>query len=144
MQVKLFNPGEHSLTSVVQEIQAATGPAAGPVPISVVAPFFFIKRDGIHLEDLPCGDKSRLFANNFTVQGVKIKTCKNILNRIYCYLAGLETHHLETCPFLKKVDGVYIVDLSFIPEKYRLDVKHAEEILVRSLKRWLNVVENIG
>ena len=32
--------------------------------------------------------------------------------------------------------------LSFIPEKYRLDVKHAEKILNQSLREWLLTVEN--
>ena len=140
-EMKAFNPNDHSLTSLVRELQESDGRPSTPVPVTVVAPFFFIKRDGIHPEDLPCGDQSRLFANNFTVQGVKIKTCKTVLNRVYCRLAGLEQEILESCPFLKKVDGVYCVDLSFIPEKYRLDVKHAEEILVRALERWLKVVE---
>ena len=140
-EMKAFNPKEHSLTSLLRELQESDGRPSAPVPVTVVAPFFFIKRDGIHPEDLPCGDQSRLFANNFTLQGVKIKTCKTILNRVYCHLAGLNREILDSCPFLKKVDGVYCVDLSFIPEKYRLDVKHAEEILVRCLARWLEVVE---
>jgi hypothetical protein len=78
-----------------------------------------------------------LFANNFAVQGVKIKTCKTVLNRVYCHLSGLEASYVESCPFLREKDGIYAVDLGFIPEKYRLDVKHAEEILVRCLKKWL-------
>ena len=140
-EMKAFDPKERSLTSLVHELQESDGKPSDHLPVTVVAPFFFIKRDGIHPEDLPCGDQSRLFANNFTVQGVKIKTCKTILNRVYCHLAGMEREILESCPFLKKVDGIYCVDLSFIPEKYRLDVKHAEEILVRCLKRWVEVVE---
>ena len=43
-----------------------------------------------------------------------------------------------------EMNGIYAVDLGFIPEKYRLDVKHAEEILVRCLKKWLHVAGNIG
>ena len=140
-EMEAFNPKERSLASLVHELQESEGTPSTPAPVTVVAPFFFLKRDGIRIEDLPLPEKSRLFANNFTVQGVKIKTCKNALNRVYCHLALLEREILESCPFLKKADGVYCVDLSFIPEKYRLDVKHAEEILVRCLKRWLRVVE---
>jgi hypothetical protein len=36
------------------------------------------------------------------------------------------------------------VDLSFIPEPYRLDVKRGEEFFNRGLKRWLWLVEIKG
>jgi ATP-dependent Lon protease len=140
-EIKAFDAKERSLTALVRELHESDGKPSTPFPVTVVAPFFFLKRDGIRLEDLPLPEKSRLFANNFTVQGVKIKTCKNTLNRVYCFLAGLEREILESCPFLRKVESVYCADLSFIPEKYRLDVKHAEEILLRCLNRWLRVVE---
>ena len=138
-----FDPAEGKLTSLIQTLQSTPG---GLPCISVVAPFFFLKRDGIRFEDIPSGldpERSKLFANNYTVQGVKIKSSKAVLNRVYCRLASLESAIVETCPFLGKVDGIYAVDLAFIPEKYRLDVKQAEEILIRCLKQWLRVVESV-
>jgi endopeptidase La len=141
VEMRAFNPESDRLTSLVESLQEPREPSSAQTRVSVVAPFFFIKRDGILMDR---HEKRRLFANNFTFQGVKIKTCKTVLNRIYCHLAGLEASHVESCPFLRKTDGIYAVDLGFIPEKYRLDVKHAEEILVRCLKKWLHVVENIN
>ena len=37
--------------------------------------------------------------------------------------------------------GIYVVDLSFIPEKYRLDAKRSEKILNNCLQEWLSIVE---
>ena len=84
----------------------------------------------------------KLFANNYTIQDVKIKECKAVLNRVYCHLSHQDPARLDACPFLAKQDGIYVVDLSFIPEKYRLDVKHAEKLLNQSLREWLLTVEN--
>jgi ATP-dependent Lon protease len=138
-EMNAFNPQEDRFTSLADDLENAAGESSDRVLISIVAPFFFIKRDGVRMNQ-----RRRLFANNYTVQGVKIKTCKTVLNRVYCHLSGLESAQIDSCPFLGETDGVYTVDLSFIPEKYRLDVKHAEEILVRSLRKWLHVVENNG
>jgi endopeptidase La len=139
IEMRAFNPQTDRLSSLADDLEKAAEGSPGLVLVSLAAPFFFIRRDGIRM-----GQMRRLFANNYTVQGVKIKTCKTVLNRVYCHLSGLESPYLESCPFLGETDGVYTVDLSFIPEKYRLDVKHAEEILVRSLRKWLHVVETVG
>jgi endopeptidase La len=139
--MRAFDPQSEHLASLVESIQKPGELSSAQTLVSVVAPFYFIKRDGI------CMDRQqnrRLFANNFTVQGVKIKTCKTVLNRVYCHLSVLGSPHLESCPFLRETDGVYTVDLCFIPEKYRLDVKHGEEILVRCLRKWLHLIENNG
>jgi ATP-dependent Lon protease len=48
---------------------------------------------------------------------------------------------VEVCPFLGKINGIFAADLTFIPEKYRLDVKQAEDILIRCLKKWLDEME---
>jgi hypothetical protein len=48
---------------------------------------------------------------------------------------------VEKTPFLTTKDGIIMVDLSPIPEKYRLLVPRAEEILNRCLGAWLRVVE---
>jgi endopeptidase La len=141
VEMRAFSPQSDRLSSLVEGLQEPREPSSAQIRVSVVAPFFFIKRDGILMDRL---ENRRLFANNFAVQGVKMKTCKTVLNRVYCHLSGLETSHVESCPFLQETDGIYAVDLGFIPEKYRLDVQHAEEILVRCLKKWLHVVENIN
>jgi endopeptidase La len=142
-QLHSFDPTEGNLTAVMQTLQSPPGALPS---ISMIAPFFFLKRDGIHLKKLPSGldrERSMLFANNYTVQGIKFKSSKAILNRVCCRLACLESPIVDTCPFLGKLDGIYAVDLAFIPEKYRLDVKQAEEILVRGLTQWLRVVESV-
>ncbi|MEJ2724745.1 MAG: ATP-dependent protease, partial [Deltaproteobacteria bacterium] len=142
-RLHLLDPAEGNLTEVIQTVQSDLG----ELPcISVVAPFFFLKRDGIRLEDIPGGvdlERSKLFANNYTLQGIKIKPCKAVLNRVYCRLASLEPSTVEACPFLGKEDGIFAVDLAFIPEKYRLDVEQAEDLLIRCLKQWLGVVESV-
>lgn len=81
------------------------------------------------------------FANNYTRQGFKIKECKPVLNRVLCHLAMMSTEQLDACPFLTRFNGIYMVDLSFIPEKYRLDTKRAESLLNRCLKAWLTTLE---
>lgn len=60
---------------------------------------------------------------------------------MYRYLSQQEANQLDACPFLAKQDGIYVVDLSFIPEQYRLDVKNAEALLNKCLKAWLITVE---
>jgi ATP-dependent Lon protease len=110
--------------------------------ISVIAPYFFLRHEGI-IAEVPDSslDGLRIFANNYTVQGVKIKACKPALNRVYRHLSRQTSSRLETCPFLTRRHGIYVVDLSFIPEKYRLDVKRAENILNQCLIEWLITVE---
>jgi ATP-dependent Lon protease len=110
----------------------------------VVAPFFLLKQDGILAERFAPSfslGPLRIFANNYTVQSVKIKASKGLLNRVYGHLAHLHREVLENCPFLGLRDGVHVVDLAFIPEKYRLDTQRAEKLLARCLTRWLQVVE---
>jgi hypothetical protein len=53
----------------------------------------------------------------------------------------LEERELEKCPFLARLDDTWVADISFIPEKYRLDVQRAEKILTRCLSLWLEVLE---
>jgi endopeptidase La len=141
MEMRTFDPRSETLAPLVANIQDSLRMPSEPQSISLVAPFFFIKQSGIRPGQT---EKCRLFANNFTVQGVKIKTCKSVLNRVYCHLAGLVPEELQSCPFLQKREGIYTVDLSFIPEKYRLDVKLGEEILMHSLRKWLRVLEGAG
>ena len=140
-----FDPSREDLTTVIREIQKSlAGDFNDPPRVSLVAPFFFLKRDGISPKNFAhelSSEELRLFANNYTLQAVKIKTCKSVLNHVYCHLAQLEPAHSDACFFLGKRDGIYTVDLSFIPEKYRLDVKNAEEIITSCLKEWLVALE---
>jgi ATP-dependent Lon protease len=111
----------------------------------MAAPFYFLLQQGVCLEGFGSGSGTselRLFANNYAAQGVKIKGCKAALNRAYHYLSQLSPDELRACPFLSERDGIYAVDLSFIPEKYRLDVIRAEKILNTGLKTWLTTVES--
>ena len=112
-----------------------------------MAPFFFLQRERAALEQFRSEssfDDLRLFANNYTVQGVKIRGCKAPLNRLFAHLACLDSDRLAACPFLRLHDGIYVIDMSFIPEKYRLDLDRPEQIVTNSLSKWLAAVENFG
>ncbi len=115
-----------------------------PVRLSMLAPFFFLVKQRASLERFAHGSALRtltLFSTNYTLQGVKIKASKPVLNRVCHYLSHLEPEQLETCPFLGKRDGIYVMDLSYIPEKYSLDVERAARILNEGLKKWLLTIE---
>ncbi|MBF0495996.1 MAG: AAA family ATPase [Deltaproteobacteria bacterium] len=140
-----FDPAIDRLSSVIHEIKRNQVQADSATScISIVAPFFFLKRDGVNAlqlsEDLSL--EVRLFANNYTIQEVKIKGCKPFLNRVYSHLSNLTLAQLDACPFLARKDGVYVTDISFIPEKYRLDLQQAERIFNDCLKKWLAIVES--
>lgn len=132
----LSSPG---VQSIIQDIEAACAQKGFEAcRASLVAPFYLLKESGL-LE----GTKGiKVFADNYAIQGVKIKNCKPLLNRAYYYLSHLSPAEMEDCFFLRKHNGIYAVDLDFIPEKYRLDVKRAETILKVCLKRWLSVLED--
>ena len=137
--------GRQELSQVMEEILSTyTREPASQVHVALVAPFFLLKQDGL-LEGLadrfPSIRSLDVFANNYTVQDVKIKNCKALLNLTYCYLSQLGKELIEACPFLGRRNGIYVVDLSFIPEKYRLDVHRAEEILNDCLGQWVRRVE---
>jgi ATP-dependent Lon protease len=112
--------------------------------IVVIAPFFLLKKAGMMTAaGHPISDigNVRIFANNYTTQGVKLRRCKRLLNRTYCRIAHLGNRALIGAPFLSSQNGITVADLSFIPEKYRLLVPRAEEILNRCLAVWLEAVE---
>jgi endopeptidase La len=139
-----FDVKKQTLSAKVQEILAPSpGESSSPVRLSLTGPYYLLKRDGISTEDFPPGpgfEGISLFANNYAIQGIKIKRCKPLLNRVYSVLALLKPSEIDGCPFLARQDGIYVADLSFIPEKYRLDVHRAERILNRALAHWLNEV----
>ena len=59
-------------------------------------------------------------------------------------MIDLGTAQIESSPFLGKREGIYAADISFIPEKYRLDVARAEKILQGALLQWLKALKNPG
>ncbi|EFK10107.1 putative ATP-dependent protease La [delta proteobacterium NaphS2] len=139
-------PSEGKVAAQLRDIvekSAATSPTE--ISLSVIAPFFFLENEGITAQSLfPEGTQRdlRLFANNYTAQDLKIKGCKAALNRVLHHLRNHDPADLADCPFLTMHHGIHVVDLSFIPEKYRLDVKRAEKILNGSLREWLKAVED--
>jgi endopeptidase La len=127
------------LQSIIQDIEDACSQRGFDLcRASLVAPFYLLKETGM----ASGSNRIKVLANNYAIQGVKIKNCKPLLNRAYYYLSHLSPPEMEGCFFLGKQNGIYAVDLGFIPEKYRLDVKRAETILNACLKRWLNVLED--
>jgi ATP-dependent Lon protease len=140
-----FDPAHEDLAEVLKKVekQCQSG-LSGPVRLSVLAPFFFLVEQRASLERFAHSSALRtltLFSNNYTLQGVKIKASKPVLNRVCHHLSHLEPEQLETCPFLGKRDGIYVMDLSYIPEKYSLDVERASRILNAGLKKWLMTIE---
>ncbi|MEJ5375799.1 MAG: S16 family serine protease [bacterium] len=144
LEVREFDPRSSSLKDSLRQILSQTPRWGQPNRISISAPFFFLQRDGISPSALKADQalgSLRLFSNNYTIQRVKIKACKAILNQVYFQMNSLEDSELEHCPFLTRLNETWVVDLSFIPEKYRLDVQRAEKILTRCLNSWLKVIE---
>lgn len=144
-QVRDFNPCVQSLGAILDELsKAMLRDDAAPVRVSMIAPFYFFVTQRATLDEYAAKgalEGLTLFANNYVAQGFKIKGCKTLLNRVYSQLSRLDARQLQTVPFLVERDGIYIMDLSFIPEKYRLDTQRAEIILRRALKQWLATLE---
>lgn len=145
VEVRQFNPRTETLLGAMEELISGKMEAGTPIRWAALsAPFFFLQKDGIRPEQLQARGEFlglRLFSNNYTSQRVKIKACKPILNQVYSTVAGLDDEALRAMGFLAQVDGIWSVDLSFIPEKYRLDIQRAETILTRCLDRWLTELE---
>jgi ATP-dependent Lon protease len=109
-------------------------------PVAIIAPFFTLKAGGLQK---PNPAEMKLLANNYAAQGIKLKRCKPLLNRTFCRMGHLGPEAFDDVPFLTKEDGITVVDLSLIPEKYRLLVPRAEEILNRCLAAWLEKVDRV-
>jgi ATP-dependent Lon protease len=137
-----FSPSDARISTVLEDLILARGET--PANPSLTAPFFFLQRDLKELTEFSGNDsvgELRLFANNYAVQGFKLKGCKGILNRVMWYLSQSEPALLRSCPFLGIEDGIYVLDLSFVPEKYRLDSDRAAKITVSCLTKWLTTVD---
>jgi len=140
-----FDPSTAHIPSLLESITRSWKQLCpSTMRLSLVAPFFAIKRDRDLLEQFSSAhaiEQLMLFANNYTAQSFKVKSLKAILNRAYWWLSQLDHEELASCPFLAQKDGVYMVDCSLIPEKYRLDVARAADLLNWGLVKWLNIVE---
>jgi ATP-dependent Lon protease len=140
-----FDPSSRHITSVLEELLLTCGEKLpAPANLSLIAPFFFLQRDSNELSRFSSKEsiaELRLFANNYAIQGFKIKGCKAVLNRVMWHLAQSEPAQLESCPFLSRKDGILAIDASFIPEKYRLDPQRAATIISSCLSKWLTIVE---
>jgi endopeptidase La len=140
-----FDPARQVLGPILEELtKTVSEDPSHPVRMSIIAPFYFFLKQRATLDEFTgkgALEGLTLFANNYAAQGFKIKGCKTLLNRVYSQLSRLDNQQLEAVPFLVKREGIHIVDLSFIPEKYRLDTQRAEKILRRALKKWLATLE---
>ncbi|ROQ93364.1 S16 family serine protease [Desulfosoma caldarium] len=138
-----MDPQKEKLKEVLTRLLDEAHPLRAQAVAAVVAPFFFLMQDGL-LDDAAQGTlpwpEPRFMANNFCVQNAKIKACKPILNAAMSTLAQAPASALEHSPFLGRVRGVWTVDLCFIPEKYRLDTRRAEDLLHGALGAWLQAV----
>lgn len=141
--IREFDPGRERLLDVLREIKSDyEGFSAQPLRMSLIAPLAFLRREAIRPEDLEPDAAFaglRIFADSCTAGNVPVRDCSITLARSLSRLVDLSDELLEGCPFLSKSAGVYAPTVGFIAEKYRLDVRRAQEILDRCLSRWLNI-----
>ncbi|MCE5336843.1 MAG: AAA family ATPase [Desulfobacteraceae bacterium] len=138
-----FDPKRQKLQPIIQDIPAFRYSSSG-YRAALIAPYFLLKHDGI-VRPLPGESPAgaiRFFANNYTAQKFKIKRSKALLDQVFAVLALLSPPDLEECPFLSSSEGVYVADLSYIPEQYRLDTSRAEKIMHSSLTHWLDTLRS--
>jgi ATP-dependent Lon protease len=145
ISVREFDPHQETFTEILQDlVEQHIDSSLPPLRTSVIAPLTFLQSEGVRMEDFPAGTTFlglRLFASTCTVENVQICDSRKIINRAYLRLAHFTAQMIEKSPFMVRKDGIYMVSLSFIPEKYRLDSKRGEEILNRCLSEWLNVID---
>ena len=143
--IREFDPRKERLANVLKELRSAFGDSAGPpLRVSLIAPPALLRKEATGPDALK--EESgiaglRVFASCCTAENVPIRDCRTTFARSVSCLEGLTDELLESCPFLTKKDGVYAPTVAFIPEKYRLDIRRAEEILDRCLSKWLSIVE---
>jgi endopeptidase La len=143
--IREFDPGTERMVDVLRETKTAYGDySPQPLRISLIAPLPFLRKEGIRPEDIERDAVFaglRIFANCCTAENVPVRDCRTILASSLSYLVKLTDELLEKCPFLAKTDGIHAPTVAFIPEKYRLDGRRAEEMLDRCISKWLNIVE---
>ncbi len=137
--IREFSPGKERLLDVLRKIRSDYGgPSAKTLRISLIAPLAFLKKEGIRPGDL---EQLRIFADCCTAGNVVVRDCSLTLARSLSRLVELSDELLESCPFLFQNEGFYAPSVAFIPEKYRIDTRRAQEILDRCLLKWLNISE---
>jgi len=144
--IREFDPSTERIADVLREIKTAYGDySSPPLRISLIAPLPFLRKEATRLEDLERDAAFaglRIFANCCTAENVPVRDCLTVLARSFSFLVKLSGELLESCPFLAKKEGIYYAPtVAFIPEKYRLDGRRAEEILDRCISKWLTIVE---
>lgn len=144
IRIREFDPSAQRISDLIKEYKELYSKATLlPLRLSVIAPLSFLRREGIRVADFPAGPGFagiRFFANSCTAENVQIRDCRNLVSRTYMYLAKLNNELLGECPFLEEKDGIYSTTVGAIPEKYRIDVRRAEEILDKGITRWLSIV----
>ncbi len=144
ISAKVFDPSQDRLVDVIRDIKKAyTGPSAPPLRISMIAPLPYLRREGITPEDFPLDSGFaglRLFANCCTAENVPVRDCRIMVAQSLKHLVKLTDELLLQCPFIARAEGVYSTSVGFIPEKYRIDSRRAEEILDRGLAKWLKII----
>ncbi len=145
LRIMDFDPSSQSLLDLINEARKEyTRSGKPPLRMSVIAPLSFLRREGLRSSDFPIDESFvgiRFFANCCTVENLQIHDCRKRVARAYLYLAKLNDQLLRECPFLVEKDGIYSTSVAFIPEKYRLDVRRAEEILDLGISGWLKIME---
>ncbi len=145
MKIREFDHLKESFVEVLEQLKNEyTGPDRPPLRISIIAPLPFMRREGLRGQDFPPEEGFaglRIFSSCCTVENAQIHTCRKLLSKAYLFLARLSDDLLHDCPFLAETDGIYSTTISFIPEKYRLTVKRAEEILDNGISKWLEMMQ---
>ncbi len=140
-----FDPSTQCLLDLINETKSEhTERGKPPLRMSVIAPLSFLRREGLRSSDFEIDESFfgiRFFANCCTVENVQISDCRKLVAKAYLHLAKLSDELLRECPFLVEEDGIYSTSVSFIPEKYRLDIRRAEEILDMGISGWLKTME---
>ncbi len=143
-EIREFDPQSERLADVLREIKKTYGDqSAPPLRISLIAPLPFLIKEGIRPEDLEpdAGFAGlRIFANCRTAENVPVRHSRTMISSSLFFLVKLSDELLEICPFLTKKGGIYAPTVTFIPEKYRIDGRRAEEILDRGLAKWLGII----
>jgi ATP-dependent Lon protease len=132
--------------SIEQVVASYAEKSPSPLSVSVRARLKVLERNGIRtdaFQDNASIEELKPFASDCTVENVRINGCRSVINRLYHYITDLDADHLNECSFMVCKDGIYVFDLSFIPEKYRLDPQRCQEILNRCLTRWLTTLEQL-
>ncbi len=130
-----IEPGPEALAEAIRKA------AAEDEPRVVVAPYFALRE--LDLGGVSAGRPITFFANNWLAQGFKLKDIKRALNRAICRLQHFGRAAVDTFPLLTERNGVFVADLSRLPESLRLDPGRCEELLNRFLDAWVAAADEV-